>query len=502
MSVCYASEALTVHLGDCLNVLPSVPAASVHAVVTDPPYGLEFMGQDWDAPWRSDPNFGHTRSRYGRVLNDGSHRLPWPSGPHANVRCRSCHRWRVSSCPCRCPQPDFHNLLGATQHAYQDWCQRWAAECLRVLKPGGHLVAFGETRTYHRLACAVEDAGFEIRDSIHWIYGQGFPKSLNVAKAIDKAERVGRSGSTTHAPQQPGTSSYRGRGGGTASARPMARTGTGDHRRMTSNARTWQGWGTALKPAHEPILLARKPLAGTVAANVISHHTGGLNIDACRAADADRHPQVYAVTGWKPGAALNREGGAWKRSGPDAPVVRSTLPPGRWPANIAFSHAPGCADGGSCAPGCPVADLGVQAGVRRSGANPVRRHGDMFRTVYGRFTADRNCRALRGAEAGSAARFFPVFRYHPKATAAERPHLPGIAHPTVKPLDLMRWLVRLVAPPGGLVLDPFAGTGTTLHACLLEGMRGIGIERDQDYAELCKMRVRAVEPRAQPPEQA
>ena len=459
MSVCQPATDLTLHLGDCLDVLPALPVASVHVVVTDPPYGLQFMGQGWDAPWRADRDIGRARTPAMRTagLRDGAHRLPWPQwAPGANVRCRRCRRWRVSSRPCRCAEPDFPDLRAATQRAYQDWCTRWAAGCLRVLKPGGHLVAFGGTRTYHRLACAIEDAGFEIRDSIHWIYGQGFPKSLNVAKALGQA----------------------GHGMPAGSADPASRV-DGE----------WDGWGTALKPAHEPILLARKPLAGTVAANVAAHHTGALHIDACRAGQ-QREWQSYTVRRWKPGAERNRSGGTWKQTGPAAPTFSATLPPGRWPANIVFSHAPGCADG-SCMPGCPVAELDAQSGTRRSGANPARRHSDVFRTVYGRFTGDRVCRPVRGADSGGAARYFPVFRYQPKATAAERPSLPGIIHPTVKPLDLMRWLVRLTTPPGGIVLDPFAGSGTTLHACLLEGVRGIGIERDPGYIELCKARLRA-----------
>lgn len=459
MSACHPATRLTLYLGDCLDVLSALPAASVHVVVTDPPYGLQFMGQDWDAPWRADRDIGRARAPAMRTagLRDGAHRLPWPqSAPDANVRCRRCRRWRVSSRPCRCAEPDFPGLRAAVQHAYQDWCTRWAAGCLRILKPGGHLVAFGGTRTYHRLACAIEDAGFEIRDSIHWIYGQGFPKSLNVARALGQAGHGMPPGSTD--PASPA-------------------------------CREWDGWGTALKPAHEPILLARKPLAGTVAANVAAHQTGALNIDACRAGQ-HREWQSYTVRRWKPGAERNRSGGTWKHTGPAAPTISATLPPGRWPANIVFSHAPGCA-GGSCMAGCPVAELDAQSGTRRSGVNPACRHSDVFRTVYGRFTGDRVCQPVRGADSGGAARYFPVFRYQPKATAAERPSLPGIIHPTVKPLDLMRWLVRLTTPPGGTVLDPFAGSGTTLHACLLEGMRGIGIERDPGYIELCKARLRA-----------
>jgi DNA modification methylase len=511
MRVAYAGALLTVYLGDCLEVLPSLPDVSVHAVVTDPPYGLEFMGQDWDAPWAGDPAIGHTwqngTSRPG--FTDQASRLPWPTFEvRANVRCRRCQRWRVSSNPCRCADPGFPDLHAKNMHAYQAWCQAWATECLRVLKPGGHLVAFGGTRTYHRLACAIEDAGFEIRDSIHWIYGQGFPKSLNVAKAIDKAERGVRHmrpdpSSPNHGQQKTHATGGRrgdgdaGRGYGAGPGQLMAAPGaTVNDRTLTPAAQAWDGWGTALKPAHEPILLARKPLAGTVAANVTAHRTGALHINACRSGDRTQRP--YTVKRWKPGATLNRDGGPWKRDDPGAPIVTGTLPPGRWPANILFTHAPGCSDDGACAAGCPVADLRTQAGVRRSGANPVRRNSDRFRTVYSRFTADRVCIPVRGAETGGADRFFPVFRYQPKATSAERPTLPGITHPTVKPLALMRWLVRLITPPGGVVLDVFAGTGTTLHACLLEGMHGIGIERDESYAALCTHRLRSAAQTAAP----
>lgn len=385
--------------------------------------------------------------------------------------------------------------------AFQRWCTAWARECLRILKPGGWLLAFGGTRTWHRLACAIEDAGFEIRDSIHWIHGQGFPKSMNVAKAIDKAARGVPPGTTDPTSPNHGrykthdTQGHRGpadadRGYGAESGQFMDTPGVIAHAdTLSAEAEQWDGWGTALKPGHEPILLARKPLEGTVAANVAAHHTGALHIDACRTGQRER--QTYTVKGWKPGAERNRTGGTWKHTGPAAPVFSATLPVGRWPANIVFSHAPGC-DGTACQPGCPVAELDAQSGARHSGANPVRRHSDRFRAVYGRFAGDRTCHRVRGAESGGAARFFPVFRYQPKAPAKERPDLPGITpHPTVKPLNLMRWLVRLVAPPGGVVLDPFAGTGTTLQACLLEGFRGIGIERDPGYVELCRARLQA-----------
>lgn len=387
MALAYSVPGATVHLGDCLDVLPGLPADTAHAVVTDAPYGMEFMGRDWDAPWRTGNGLRRSRN-------------PADAG-------RDTAFGRVSR-----TSPEY-----AAGPGYQQWCAQWAAACARVLRPGGHLVTFGGTRTAHRLACGLEDAGLEIRDTIDWIYAQGFPKSLNVANAIRKAFR--------------GT--------------PLA-----------ERALDWEGWGTALKPSHEPILIARKPFHGTVAANVVEYQTGGLHIDAAR-------------TG-----------------------TREAADEGRWPANTAFTHASGCTDDGSCLIGCPIAELVDQTGTHRSGANPTRRHADNVRVVYGRFAGDEECHPARGPETGTADRYFPVFRYEPKASPSERPRLPGIVHPTVKPLQLMRWLVRLVAPPGGTVLDPFAGTGTTLHACLLEGVESIGIEKNPAYLELCKKRLAGV----------
>jgi DNA modification methylase len=455
MTVVMSSAMLTVHLGDCLEILPGLPPASVHAVVTDAPYGLEFMGREWDAPWKH--GFSQTGYRDSR-------RLPRPSsGTTRNPMCRSCHHHQRGTGRCACAEPDFDEVPADSSRLFQQWCSLWASACLRVLKPGGHLIVFGSPRTWHRLACGIEDAGFEIRDSIDWIHAQGFPKSLNVARAIDKAARGAAPAQATGAP-----------------------AGAAPYQPRTDQARRWDGWGTGLKPAHEPILLARAPLAGTVAANVIAHQAGALHIDACRT--GHRQPQPYTVNRRKPGAAINRDG-TWNQSGPGAATVTGLLPAGRWPANIVFSHAPGCEEDNGCCPGCPVADLTGQTGIRRSGANPVRRPSDRSRDVYGPFTGNPSCRPARGTETGSADRYFPVFRYQPKATPAERPQLPGITHPTVKPLALMQWLIRLVTQPGGTVLDPFAGTGTTLHACLLEGMRVIGIEQNPAYIELCKKRL-------------
>ncbi|HWU21402.1 MAG TPA: DNA methyltransferase [Nocardioides sp.] len=325
----YADDGVTLYHGDCVDVLRELDAGSVDAVVTDPPYGLEFMGKDWGAPWKSS----------GAVIKDPAECGGFQDGNGGNSYSRSRIRYGRGN--------------RGQSAAFGEWCGEWSRECLRVLKPGAHMLAFGGSRTWHRLACAVEDAGFEIRDSIAWLNGHGFPKSMDVAKAID----------------------------GAASATP-----DGEH---------WQGWGTALKPGFEPIVVARKPLVGSVAANVLAHGTGALNIDGCRVG-------------------------------------------GRWPANAVLDED--------------------QADVLDNLDGDIRE---------------------------GPSRFF----YVAKPDSAERPRTDGAVHPTVKPLSLMRWLVRLVTPPEGLVLEPFAGSGTTIEACLLEGFSCIAIEREDDYLPLIVQRV-------------
>jgi len=285
-----------VQQGDAL----ALPMADnfIDAVVCDPPYGIEFMGNEWDG-------------------------------------------W-------------------STPNAYQEWCRQWATEALRVLKPGGYMLAFGGTRTYHRLTSGVEDAGFEIRDSITWLYGSGMPKGKN-----------------------------------------------------------------ALKPASEPIVVARKPFKGTVAANVEAYGTGGLNIDASRVPytdDVDMSATQVNFDAMGYGGATNSDG------------VQTYKPGGRWPANV-------------------VIDDGV------------------------------------AEDLGEVARYFPVFKYQAKAPKRERPVVNGVAHPTVKPLELIQWLVRLVTPTDGIVLDMFAGSGTTGQAANLEGFGAWLIEREPSYIPLIHSRL-------------
>jgi site-specific DNA-methyltransferase (adenine-specific) len=362
-------------------------------------------------------------------------------------------------------------------------------ECLRVLKPGGHLIAFGGTRTYHRMTCAIEDAGFEIRDSLHWIYGSGFPKSLDVSKAIDKAAGATR--------EVVATIPDRWTGKGTAlnfsTDRPQD-TVTVTGAPATPDAVRWQGWGTALKPAHEPIVLARKPLGGTVAASVLAHGTGALNVDACRI--GTRLSEDDGARGRRPRGM----GEVGERKGdprPNGPTYAAG-DGGRWPTNVVLTHQPllddtgniigdACADG--CVRGCPIADMDAQSGTTKTGASPLRRlpalgvmNDDGWQpkaTAGVRYTGERG-----------ASRFFPVFRYEAKAPSSERPRgEDGAAHATVKPLALMRWLVRLATQPGGVVLDPFLGSGTTAEACVIEGFRCIGIERDETHLPLIKARL-------------
>jgi site-specific DNA-methyltransferase (adenine-specific) len=384
----------TLHLGDCLDVLRAMADCSVDAVVTDPPYGLAFMGKRWD------------------------YDVP------------SVEIW---------------------------------AECLRVLKPGGHLLAFAGTRTQHRMAVRIEDAGFEIRDLIMWVYGSGFPKSLDVSKAIDKAagaerEVVGAAVYGEGHVQRNGGDSVSGYSGGLTTEGEGVRTITAP---ATPEAQQWAGWGTALKPALEPITMARKPLAGTVAANVLEHGTGALNVDGCRVGTeppAPRNAPKKIIRGGKFHAAAEAE----------REMSHFNPTSGRWPANLIH-------DGSDEVVGLfPLNESPQPRKTKRSPDSGTR-------TGYGTFAGQEDV-VIGFGDSGSAARFF----YTAKATKAERQ---GVTHPTVKPLDLMAYLCRLVTPPGGTVLDPFMGSGTTIKAAISEGFNAIGIERDPQYFAMAEHRM-------------
>lgn len=350
--------------GDCRELLRDLPDECVDAIVTDPPYELNFMGKKWDG----------------------------------------------------------------TGIAYD--VSMWT-ECLRVLKPGGHLLAFGGTRTYHRMTCAIEDAGFAVRDSIQHIFGSGFPKSMNVEKA-----------------------------------------GAGE---------AWHGWGTALKPAHESIVLSRKPLVGTVAANVLAHGTGAMNIDGTRVEYAN--PEDFAKMATQVQAIKARGGvmgNSWANVS-DLSGANDASTIGRWPPNVLLSHTEDCDD--ECADDCPVAEMD-----RQSGSSVSRKGKPRGSALPG----DGWGMTKTGAEyndSGGASRFFPCFKYHPKTSRKERDAVVSNTHPTVKPIELMRWLVRLVTPPNGIVLDPFTGSGSTGVACMLEGFNFVGFEQSAEYVVIAEARI-------------
>ncbi len=332
-------------------------------------------------------------------------------------------------------------------------------ECLRVLKPGGHLLSFGGTRTYHRMVCAIEDAGFEIRDCIQWIYGSGFPKSHNISKALDGV--LGKQGKGFK------TAGDDGRKAEFEQNLSMRSDYGYVYNPTTPEAQQWFGFGTALKPANEPIVLARKPISEkTVADNVLKWGTGGLNIDGCRVGTEVRN---------NPQAGFIRRGRTDEEVflGTDKNRPEGTVEvTGRFPANVILDEEAGRL-------------LDEQSGISKStGGTGESSRGALGNRVYGKYENVNPTSNMGGlGDVGGASRFF----YCAKASKKERGE--GNNHPTVKPISLMRYLVRLVTPPGGIVLDPFTGSGTTLIASKLEGFSYLGIEREQQYIEIAKARL-------------
>lgn len=454
MSVFYEDDAVTVHNGDCIEVMRGLPSGSVDSVVTDPPYGIRFMGQAWDG--------ADIARRTQRGRDNGAQAPDGARGPHGGYRSASVEAGRYS------------RSLQASG-AFQEWCGEWASECMRVLKPGGHLLAFGGSRTWHRLAAGIEDAGFEVRDSIAWLYGSGFPKSVDVARAIDA--RLGLlDARPVHGEKTvPDAGLVR---PAFADGAYSGRAGATPHRTVpvssaaSAASAAWEGWGTALKPAFEPCVVARKPLCGTVAANVLAHGVGAIHVDACRVpmseGDAEAINAKHAgmdVAAYKrpPGASLNLS------IHPMPLQAARAHQGGRWPTNVVLDEEAARALD-AAAPESVSCQGKPRAAVQSGEGRGMRATGAEY-------------------DQGGPSRFFPVFRYEAKASADERPSVGGVSHPTVKPLALMRWLVRLVTPYGGVVLDPFAGSGTTLEAAVDEGMRAIGVEREESYLPLIAARL-------------
>ena len=475
-------------IGNCLDTLKTLPDNSIDSVVTDPPYELGFMGKSWDN-----------------------------TGIAFNVAV-----WQ---------------------------------ECMRVLKPGGHLLAFSSSRTYHRMAVAIEDAGFEIRDQIMWIYGSGFPKSYNVAKGIEGLLTNGSaSWNKWHELNgELGEANGQGANGLTKlnasqGNRPeqYASHGSLQLDPTTKQAKHWQGWGTALKPAHEPIVVARKPISEkTVAANVLTYGTGAINIDASRVGyestpNPASNPLYRSTNGYKlPEGGELSEGAVTWTSGKNEVNVS-----GRFPANIILSHNPDCQLTGTvtdditlngqgndklfygnfkggqdqspksatseiynCTEGCPFLEF------PNSKSSDNKWEGDNNANIYGKYS--KGIRQSTYSDEGTAARFF----YCAKASKSERnagldnlEKKPGGSnakgytedvakgndrnkptanfHPTVKPLTLMRYLIKLVTPPNGIVLDPFLGSGTTAVAAILEDFDWKGCEMTEDYVDIIKGRIK------------
>ena len=383
-------------LGDCLDKLKELDDNSVDSIVTDPPYGLSFMGKKWD------------------------YDVP------------STEIWE---------------------------------ECIRVLKPGGHLLSFAGSRTYHRMAVRIEDAGFEIRDQIMWIYGSGFPKSHNIGKAVDKLEGNEREvvgekviGSVEEGLKKGVTYSK-------ANPNNKALFGYGTET-LTKGNSEWEGWGTALKPAHEPIVMARKPIVGTVANNVLEWGVGGINIDGCRIG-VEPTDDIFAKNPHTTGGFGHGEATIYGDSNGADNYEPSK---GRFPANIIFDEEAGKI-------------LDEQSGFSESTSTKTGYTAEdniFFKGLHNKVTVRHN-------DGGGASRFF----YCPKTSKNDRNE--GVEdkniHPTVKPTDLMAYLVRLVTPKGGIVLDPFMGSGSTGKGAVREGMVFIGIERESEYFEIAEARI-------------
>lgn len=501
------------YCGDAAALLRDVPDASIDAIVTDPPYGLSDMSP--------------------AAVRDVI--AAWACGQTTTVTARG--------------------FMGKDWDSFVPGPELWR-ECYRVLKPGGHALVFAGSRTVDLMGIALRLAGFEMRDTLAWVYGSGFPKSLNVAKAIERLEisaierkfcqwirdesgltsddigtdrfhaiRVEIVNTATADAPRWGRRALIPTAAAWSKIRAMVKadvpdwvdacvkdppkppiTHPGQWRGGAGEGVTgdgpWAGWGTALKPAREPILLVRKPLDGTVAQNVLAHGVGGLNIDGCRV------PTNENLNGGAYSGERREKTGAWqssdrvdgKGSGFRPGAGEFTPPAGRWPPNLLLTHLPECRAVGTregkvdgieavsawaCALGCPVAALNAKSGqLTRGSGDEQARLGD----------------------AGGASRFFPTFDwaleleetdvglgllYCAKAGRGERnAGVPaGNIHPTVKPIKLMQWLVRLITPPGGQVLDPFMGSGTTGVACVLEGFDFTGMEKDPTYLRIAEARI-------------
>lgn len=417
---------MKIYHGDCLEELKKLDDNSVDAVITDPPYGLS----------NTKP------AQVADVLK------AWVTGDTESVPTKR------------------GGFMGKDWDSFVPPPAVWE-ECMRVLKPGGHMAVFAGARTQDLMGLSIRLAGFEIRDNLGWVYGSGFPKSMDVSKAINKAAGAER------------TEGAREWSGGGRSAGIMGENlGTVTQVKYdtpaTSEAKQWDGWGTALKPAIEPIILARKPFDGTVANNVLAYGVGGLNIDASRVGTSGGG--THCNNRDAAGKCLGHKGGsAWDTFHGDESSG------GRFPANVLLDEV-------------AAAEMDEQSGNSK-GVVGMKKVSGGHNFNVGEHTPQKfNKTSEQINDSGGASRFFPVFKYQAKAPKKERPVIERedgtkIQHPTVKPVALMEWLVSLTTPPGGVVLDPFAGSGTTLQAAINKGFTPIGIEQDAEYIQLINKRL-------------
>ena len=516
-----------VYHSDCLEALKTLPDNSFDAVVTDPPAGIGFMGKTWDKP--------------GVLGVSGGVAMPATTSTR-NPSCRQCggrKRAGPATKACQCETPDWNDAEKRSEDRdlFVGFLQQVMSECLRVLKPGGHALVWALPRTSHWTATAIENAGFEVRDFITHLFGTGFPKSLNVQQAINKAEAGYPQGTTD--PESPNHGKFK---GGCCDESPDGRgfgAGAGSYMREQGEARggdegPWKGWGTALKPAAECWWLARKPLDGTVAANVQKWGVGGLNIDGCRIGLGEgttREGELSAKSRYTDRGSTNFAA---------LPGPRGGAANGRWPANLVLSHDPRCVCVGTkvwaCVPGCPVrmlddqvGDLGRSSGGRGAASGLVDNAA-----IYGKYSGTNKGQHAGGlGDSGGPSRFFYCAKANKRERDAGLDHEPtegdfgkgnGLArvcefcgapqlkpelckcpkkswvmpkrknnHPTVKPVALMRWLCRLVTPPGGVILDPFAGSGTTGVAAKLEGFQFLGFDAEAHYVDIANARIEHTE---------
>jgi site-specific DNA-methyltransferase (adenine-specific) len=418
--------------GNNLDILPTLADNSIDSIVTDPPYELGFMGKKWDS--------------------------------------------------------------SGIAYSVELWQQ-----CLRVLKPGGHLLSFGGTRTYHRVAVAIEDAGFELRDSIAWLYGSGFPKSLDVSKAIDKAAGAEREviGDKISPDGIPYASRRVNGSGPSIGGNAYGEFGNGGNHitaPSTLEAQQWQGWGTALKPAFEPVIVARKPIEGTVANNVLKWGTGGLNIDGSRIGTGTGEKKKVNYPDIR-GNNYQQGNQAYADRGT---VEREVIDQGRWPANIILDP--------------------YTAELLDEQSGDVKGNAGGSQTTSFRFmneSKQKQHRIQGIKDSGGASRFFYVAKASKRDRNEGLEELPfgerglpyeGLQnmdggrdrlrqnfHPTVKPTSLMEYLIKLVTPPNGTVLDPFTGSGSTGKAAILQGFDFIGIEMTEEYLPIIEGRLKHAE---------